>query len=114
MASLYFITLNNKVFNTRINSRTCLIGLPDRTIAKRVKKKLDLENIEISEIDYMKDEFYEMLKLNQFTLMIANEVKFNNDNVEFDGDVIESPNVSREELALHFGKLYDMKNPEYF
>lgn len=114
MTSLYFITLNNKVFNTRINSRTCLIGLPDRTIAKRVKKKLDLENIEISEIDYMKDEFYEMLKLNQFTLMITNEVKFNNDNFELDGDVIDSPNVTNDELVRHLEKLHNLENPEYF
>tara|TARA_R110002153_G_scaffold73871_9_gene192578 strand:- start:2115 stop:2390 length:276 start_codon:yes stop_codon:yes gene_type:complete len=91
-----------------------LIGLPDRTIAKRVKKKLDLENIEISEIDYMKDEFYEMLKLNQFTLMITNEVKFNNDNFELDGDVIDSPNVTNDELVRHLEKLHNLENPEYF
>jgi len=107
MTSLYFITLNNKVLNMRVKSRTCIIGLSDKSTAKKMKKKIDMKGVKVSEIDYMRDEFYEMLKLNQFTLMIANDVKFNSDSFKLDGDILDSPNVSQEELASHFEKLYN-------
>ena len=112
MSSLFFITLNNQVLNTRIKSRTCLIGITEKPTAKRIKKVFNDPKIEISEIDYMKDEFYEMLKLNQFTLMVTTDVTFNNEGFELGGDVIDSPDVSQDELSSHFEKLYVQDCPK--
>jgi hypothetical protein len=112
MTSLYFITLNNKILNTRFKSRTCIVGLSDKLVAKKMKRKLNNPNIEVSEIDYMKDEFYEMLKLNQFTLMIADDIKFSENSFEMEGDIIDSPNVTNDELVQHFEKLYVQDCPK--
>jgi hypothetical protein len=112
MTSLYFITLNNQILNTRFKSRTCIVGLSDKLIAKKIKRKLNNPNIEISDIDYMKDDFYEMLKLNQVTLMIAGDIKFSEDSFEFEGDIIDSPDVTNDELVQHFEKLYVQDCPK--
>ena len=113
MSRLYFITLHNKVFNTRIQSRTCLIGIPEKAVAKRVKNVLNIPNLKVSGVDYMRDEFYEMLKLNQFTLMVASDIEFSENNFELNGDVIDSPKVTYNELADHFEKLYVQDCPKY-
>lgn len=114
---LYFITLNNKVLNTRFQSRTCLIGIPEKAAAKRVKKVLErshgIPNLRVSGIDYMRDEFYEMLKLNQFTLMVANDITFSENDFEIQGDVVDSPTVTTDELVGHFEKLYVQDCPKY-
>lgn len=113
MSRLYFITLHNKVFNTRIQSRTCIIGIPEKAVAKRVKNVLNIPNLKVSGVDYMRDEFYEMLKLNQFTLMVASDIDFSENNFELNGDVIDSPKVTYNELAEHFEKLYVQDCPKY-
>ena len=113
MSRLYFITLHNKVFNTRVKSRTCLIGIPEKAVAKRVKNVLNIPNLKVSGVDYMRDEFYEMLKLNQFTLMVASDIEFSENNFELNGDVIDSPKVTYNELAEHFEKLYVQDCPKY-
>ena len=117
MSRLYFITLHNKVFNTRVQSRTCLIGISEKEAAKRVKKVLErshgIPNLKVSGVDYMRDEFYEMLKLNQFTLMVASDIEFSENNFELNGDVIDSPKVTYNELAEHFEKLYVQDCPKY-
>ena len=113
MSRLYFITLHNKVFNTRIQSRTCIIGIPEKAVAKRVKNVLNIPNLKVSGVDYMRDEFYEMLKLNQFTLMVASDIEFSENNFELNGDVIDSPKVTYNELAEHFEKLYVQDCPKY-
>lgn len=115
MSRLYFITLHNKVFNTRIQSRTCLIGIPERKVANRVSRVLEryhgIPKLRVSGVDYMRDEFYEMLKLNQFTLMVTNDVEFYESRFELNGDLIDSPKVTYDELAEHFEKLYVQDDP---
>lgn len=115
MSRLYFITLHNKVFNTRVKSRTCLIGITEKPAAERVGKVLKrshgIHNIEISEIDYLRQDFYNMLKLNQFTLLVANDIKFLDNGFEFNGDIIDSPHVTRIELENHLEKLYVQDDP---
>jgi hypothetical protein len=117
MTSLYFITLHNKVFNTRIQSRTCLIGITEKATARRVKKVLErshgIPNLKVSGVDYMRDEFYEMLKLNQFTLMVASDVDFLENSFELNGDVVDSPKVTYNELVDHLEKLYVQHYPKY-
>ena len=114
MSSLYFITLNNKVFQTRFKFRTCLVGIPDRHKAVFMRNKMKMPFLQISEVDYHKDEFYEMLKLNQFSLLMVDDVKYNeySEDFELQGDVIDSPTVTDDELAQHFEKLYVQNCPE--
>ena len=115
MSRLYFITLHNNVFNTRIQSRTCLIGIPEKAAARRVrdviKRSQGIPDLQVSGVDYMRDEFYEMLKLNQFTLIVANDITFSENNFEINGDVVDSPNVTHTELAKHLEKLYVQGEP---
>jgi hypothetical protein len=117
MSSIYFITFRNLVFNTRIKSRTCLIGIPEKPAATRVKRSLEMSHglteLKVSEVDYMRDEFYEMLKLNQFTLMVANYIDFSDDSLEIRGDVLDSPRVTHDELATHLEKIYVQDGPRY-
>lgn len=117
MTSLYFITLHNKVFNTRIQSRTCLIGITEKATARRVKKVLErshgIPNLKVSGVDYMRDEFYEMLKLNQFTLMVASDIDFLENSFELNGELIDCPQISDEEYIDHLEKLYVQDYPKY-
>ena len=78
-----------------------------------IKRSQGIPDLQVSDVDYMRDEFYEMLKLNQFTLMVANDINFSEDNFEIQGDVIDSPNVTYIELAKHLEKLYVQDGPKY-
>ncbi len=114
MSSLYFITLHNKMFQTRFRSRTCIVGITDRHKAVYMRNKIQIPFLQISEVDYHQDEFYEMLKLNQFSLLMVDDVKYNEHSEDFElqGDVIDSPDVTDDELAQHFEKLYVRDCPE--
>ena len=114
MTSLYFITLHNKIFQTRFRSKTCIVGIPDRHKAVFMRNKMKTPFLQISEVDYQQDEFYEMLKLNQFSLLLVDDVKYNDHNEDFDlrGDVIDGPVVTNDELVQHFEKLYVRDCPQ--
>ena len=114
MSRLYFITTNTKIFNTRINSKTCLIGVPDKKVANKMSvimhKGGDI-GARVTLADYMSRDFYDMIKFNQMNVMIATDVRFNRSSFELRGEVVECPIVSPDELAEHFEKIYAQDGP---
>ena len=111
MASLYFITTNTKIFNIRVNSKTHLVGIPDKKVANKMSlmmhKRGEISS-RVSRVDYFDDGFYEMLKLSQVNMMIATDVKFNRYTFELYGDIINCPDASSDELADHLNYLLDL------
>ncbi len=111
MSSLYFITTNNKIFNARVNSKTCLVGVPDKKVANKISlimHKRGEIGTRVSKVDYFDNGFYEMLKLSQVNVMIATDVKFNRYTFELYGDIIDCPDASSDELADHLNYLLDL------
>ena len=106
MSRLYFITSNNKLFTCK----SCLIGIPDKKNATRVmeilRKSNNLKDTRVVPMDYMHDNFYNMLKFNQLDIIIATDVKTYKDNFILNGDLIDRPDVTNQELVKHLEKIY--------
>lgn len=116
MSRLYFITTNTKIFNIRLNSKTHLVGIPDKKVANKMSVMMHKRGeigSRVSRVDYLNDDFYEMLKLNQVNIMIATDVKFNRHTFELHGDIIDCPKVSNDELVDHLEKIYVQDGPRY-
>jgi len=116
MTTLYFITLPNKIFNVRIKDKSCIVGIPHTALANKVQKALHKRGdigSRVAEVDYFNNDFYKMLSLNQLDIMIATEIKFFVDHMEIDGDIIDCPDASSDDLVDHLEKLYVQNYPEY-
>ena len=112
MPGLYFVTLHDKIFTTRVRSQTCLLGFSNRTQAHRAKTALNQSQhvgkipAVVAEVDIMDEDFYKMLKENQFKLMVANEIDFHESgSFGVGGDVVEPPELSHQDAVMYFEKL---------
>ena len=112
MPGLYFVTLHDKIFTTRVRSHTCLLGFSNRTQARQAKNALNRSQhvgnfpSVVTEMDIMDEDFYKMLKENQFKLMVANEIVFHESgSFGVGGDVVDPPELSRQDAVMYFEKI---------
>ena len=85
--------------------RTCVVTTKDYMTAKSIINDMkhgkradinmsiyrndDLDELEIKEIQLHDDAFYKMLQLNNFAILIADNVHFNDSKIGINGDMID-------------------------
>lgn len=125
--SLYFVSVGNKLFSTRIKtssaSKTHLIALTRLDNAMRLRNHIIEaqdpiegvcfeEHIKIARMNYSSHEFNNMLKVNNFSLVLAND--FTIDSItnayEFHGSVYDFDFPIDIHVVRHLDKLYNKKS----
>ena len=114
MSGVYFVTLNNKIFTTRVRSRTCIVGFTTRVQARRAMTALNKsrhvdygDEAQVDEVNILEPSFYNMLKQNQFMLMVSDRIEMSDmgDSFAVYGDAIDPPTMSRNEEVVYLEKL---------
>ena len=107
--SIYFISVGNKLFSTSLSKskNTCLIALTDRNKAHKLRTHIVesqlpvqdvnfFEHITVETMNYNSSEFTTMMKVNNFSLLLAHdftidqishEYEFHGDTLNFDYDI---------------------------
>lgn len=121
--SLYFISVGNKLFSTRISKKsknTCLIALIDRNKANNLRNHIvesqkpivDInyyDHVKVKPLDYNTQSFKKMMNVNNFSLMLAHDFTIDKltNEYEFHGDALEFEHEIDYQTVKHLDDLYD-------
>jgi hypothetical protein len=102
--------------------RSCLVGMTTKESAKRLQKHVvdmntpaqeaymmfnDSET-DVTSIDFDDIAFYKMMKLNNFALLVCNDFVASDDEIAFDGDLVDVEYEPDDEHRLYFDRLLDL------
>jgi hypothetical protein len=101
--------------------RSCLVGMTTKESAKRLRTHVvslttpaqeahmmfnDSET-DITSMDFNDTAFYEMMKLNNFALLVCNDFVASDDEIVFDGDLVDAEYEPDDDHRLYFDRLLD-------
>lgn len=122
--SLYFISVGNKLFSTHLakNKSTCLIALTNKHAATRLKNHIvkaqrPLDGVDYNDyvsvetLDQNSREFQKMMKVNNFSLLLANDFHIDSitNEYEFRGDAIFYDHPIDFHTVQHLDALFNKK-----
>jgi hypothetical protein len=112
---LYFSTIGSKIYSLNLTGknnagRTCLVAMTTRRGAESLGKKV-IESATkrpiVKKVDFgANDDFYKMMRLNNFCLLVAESFICNDEEILFDGNLVEVEYVPSDEHRVYFEKLY--------
>ena len=108
---LYILGLGPKIYAAHTSSRSYIVGMTSRMAAYNLGKFVQTKHTYadelplIREIDYMDDEFYRMLKLNNFAVVVADDFMTGDNEIVFDGNVIDIEYQIDDDHRMYFERL---------
>lgn len=125
--SLYFSRLGNRVYTITIpkSGRCCLVGMTSIQASRRLNAHIantpayrssldeayakfspeEVGEIEVTAVDFQEEAFYRMMKLNNFALLVCEDFVASDEEIAFDGSLIEPEYPPDDEHRMYFDRL---------
>jgi hypothetical protein len=128
--SLYFSRLGNKVYTITIpkSGRCCLVGMTNPEASHRLNVHIsstpayrnaaedayalfssrEVSEIEVASVDFQEEAFYRMMKLNNFALLVCDDFVASDEEIAFDGSLVDPEYPPDDEHRMYFERLLNL------
>ena len=129
------LRMGKKVYNITIpkTGRSCLVGMTSREGAHKLREHvanntpsftlasqeafamfsaLEMATMEIEEVDFQETAFYKMMKLNNFALLVCEDFVAEDEEIAFDGNLVDVEYPPDDEHRMFFDRLLNLPDPE--
>ena len=110
---LFMVSMGKRLYNITLpnTGRSCLVGMTSHKGANKLRAYVAGNrpiHVEISSVDFQEPEFYKTMKLNNFALMVCDDVDMNGSKIEFEGSLIDVDYPPDDEHRFFFDHLLNI------